>query len=63
MYDFRRITLFCLEYRVLKHKITIHATIWVGRVPLVASVLGGYWNIVDGKGTLVLFAERCIVGM
>jgi len=34
MYDFRRITLFCLENRLSKQKMTIFQKFWGGMVPL-----------------------------
>ena len=33
MFDFRRITLFCLEKRLSKHKMTIFSKNWGGMAP------------------------------
>jgi len=42
MFDFKRTTLFCLGYRLSKHKITIHAkNLRGGHGPLATPVEGG----------------------
>jgi len=43
MFDFRRITLFCLEKRLSKHKITIFSKIWGGMAPLTPLAMPMFW--------------------
>jgi len=47
MYDFRRMTLFCLEKRLSKDKMTIFPNIWGAMAPLVplATPMSGMLNI------------------
>jgi len=60
MFDFRRIGLFCLGYRLSKHKITICSKHFGGHGSLGPSWLHLCTKMVEGKLCNIFISEVCI---